>query len=74
MTTAVFTTALTSETTTSSKLSLIAKRLVNALMESRSKSAAQELRRYEAFIQDLSRRQDHSSDFLIQDNHLPFKL
>jgi hypothetical protein len=34
----------------------------------------QELRRHEAFVQDLSRRQDHSALFLDQADLLPAKI
>lgn len=75
MTTAFYASAVAGdEATAPSKLSLIAKRLANALIESRTRSAERKLRQYEAFIQDLSRRQDHSADFLIQDNFLPVKV
>jgi hypothetical protein len=47
---------------------------MNALIESRVRTAAQELRRHEALMKDLGRRQDHSSQFLMQDNDLPFKI
>lgn len=54
--------------------SLIVKTMMSALAESRARSAARELRRHEALMADLGRRQDHSSDFLIQSNDLPFKI
>jgi hypothetical protein len=47
---------------------------MNALIESRARSAARELRRHEAFMCDLGRRQDHSPLFLDQSELLPFKL
>jgi hypothetical protein len=59
---------------TSSTFSLIVKNVLSALMESRARSAARELRRYEAFMDDLGRRQEHSADFLRQSNDLPFKI
>ncbi|WP_230531000.1 hypothetical protein [Microvirga roseola] len=74
MNTAVFTSAFAGETQTPSKLSALAKSIVDALVESRARSAARELRRHEAFLSDLGRRQDHSPLFLIQDNALPFKV
>jgi len=74
MTTAVFSTALAATAEKPSRLSLIAMRVVDALAESRAKRAARELRRYEAFIQDLSRRQDHSAEFLDQADLLPAKI
>jgi len=59
---------------TPSMLSLIARSVVNALTESRARKAALELRRYEALRADLSRRQDHSADFLMQSSDLPAKI
>jgi hypothetical protein len=47
---------------------------MNALIESRARSAARELRRYEALMSDLGRRQDHSPLFFAQSDDLPFKL
>jgi hypothetical protein len=73
MTTAVYAPALAGEAAPS-KLSQAAKRFMHALMESRARSAARMLRQHQAFIEDLGRRQDHSADFLIQDNALPFRL
>jgi hypothetical protein len=43
-------------------------------MESRARGAAVELRRHEAFIRDLGRRQDHSALFLDQADLLPAKI
>lgn len=74
MNTAVYSPSLNGEASVTSKFFLMAKRVVNALVESRARSAAQTLRQHRAFIQDIGRRQDHSSDFLIQDNALPFKI
>jgi len=54
--------------------SLIARNIMNALAESRAQSAARALRRHEALIADLSRKQDHSADFLSQSTDLPFKV
>jgi hypothetical protein len=58
----------------SKKLSQLATRLMSALAESRARSATRELRRHEAFMEDLSRRQDHSSLFLDQAELLPVKI
>ena len=74
MATAVLTSTFTGEIQTPSKLSLLAKRVVNALVESRARSAARELNRRHAFLEDLGRRQDHSGLFLDQADLLPFKL
>ena len=80
MTTAVFTSALAGDVRTSSKLSLLAKpsllakRFIEALAESRARDALRELRRHEAFLKDLGRRQDHSRLFLTQDSSLPAKI
>ncbi len=50
------------------------RRFLDALIESRVRTAARELRRHEAFIGDLERRQEHSPFFWGQDNALPFKV
>ena len=47
---------------------------MNALIESRARSAARELRRHEAMMADLGRRQDHSTLFIEQSEPLPFKI
>jgi hypothetical protein len=47
---------------------------MSALVESRARRAARELRRHEAFVSDLTRRQDHSSLFLGQSKLLPVKI
>jgi hypothetical protein len=47
---------------------------MSALIQSRVRSAARELRRHEALMADLGRRQDHSPLFLEQSDDLPFKL
>ena len=57
-----------------SKLSRLAKGFVQALAESRARDALRELRRHEAFLKDLGRRQDHSRLFLEQDSDLSFKI
>ncbi len=74
MTAAVFSSHLASPAATPSKFAQIASRLMNALVESRTTSAARQLRRYEAFMSDLGRRQDHSPLFLDQSDCLPSKL
>lgn len=74
MTTAVFTSALAGDIETTSKLSSFVRRVMNALIESRARSALRELRRHQAFMNDLSRRQDHSPVFLAQDKALPFRI
>jgi hypothetical protein len=58
----------------SSSLSAFAKRVVDAVVEVRMKSAESQLRRHEALVNDLCRRQDHSPLFLNQDEPLPFKI
>jgi len=74
MTTAVFSSSLVRKEQAPSKLSQLAARVAAALMESRARSAARELRRHEAFMTDLARRQDHSPLFLDQSEPLPFKI
>ena len=74
MNTAALPTTYAVQTQTPSTLSLIARKVMNALMESRARSAAFRLRRYEALMADLKRRQDHSASFLMQNNDLPFKI
>ena len=74
MTAAVFSSHLAGPVATPSRLSQVATRVMNALIESRARSAARELRRHEAFMSDLGRRQDHSPLFLDQSELLPFKL
>jgi hypothetical protein len=74
MTAAVFSSHLASPVTVPSRLSQVASRVMNALIESRARSAARELRRHEAFMADLGRRQDHSPLFLDQSDDLPVKL
>ena len=71
---AVFSSALVGTRQAPSKLSQIATRFMNALIESRARSASRELRRHEAYMNDLGRRQDHSSLFLDQSDLLPIKL
>lgn len=74
MTTAVLSSVYAGQVKTPSTFSLIVRNVMSALAESRARSAARELRRHEALRVDLSRRQDHSADFLIQSNDLPFKI
>lgn len=57
-----------------SSLSSLAKRFMSALMEARMKSAEAQLRRHEALVNDLCRRQSHAPEFLAQDEQLPFKI
>jgi hypothetical protein len=74
MTAAVFSSHFASPSSAPSRISQIATRVMNALIESRVRSAARELRRHEALMPDLGRRQDHSPLFLDQSDNLPFKL
>jgi hypothetical protein len=74
MTAAVFSSHLSGPATAPSRLSQVASRVMNALIESRARSAARELRRHEAFMSDLGRRQGHSPLFFGQSDDLPFKL
>ena len=74
MTSAVFSSHLASPSSAPSRISQIATRVMNALIESRVRSAARELRRHEALMSDLGRRQDHSPLFLDQADDLPVKL
>jgi len=67
---ALFSSALLGTAEAPSKFS----RFMSALIESRAKSAARELRRHEAMMADLGRRQDHSKLFLEQSEPLPFKI
>ena len=74
MITAVLSSALAGTPQSPSKLSQIATRFMSALIESRARSARRELRRHEAFMNDLDRRQDHSASFLDQSDLLPIKI
>lgn len=74
MTTAVFASILADADKSSSKSSAWLTRIVDALHESRARTAARELRRHQAFVADLGRRQEHSASFLMQDKALPFKV
>ena len=74
MSAAVFPSTLSRDVQAPSKLAQVAARLIAALVESRAGSAGRELRRHEALIADLGRRQDHSPCFLEQSDPLPFKI
>jgi hypothetical protein len=74
MTTAVFAPALADNVSMPSRLSLLVRSVIDALAESRAREALRELRRHEASLKDLGRRQDHSPLFLTQDEALPFKI
>ena len=74
MNTAAFAPAYAGKSGASFKLSELATRFMAALIESRARTAAQALRRHEALMNDLSRRQDHSPVFLTQADDLPFKV
>jgi hypothetical protein len=74
MTTAVFASTLADAAETPSKPTTWLARVLDALVESRARTAAKELRRYEALLADLERKQDHSSSFLMQDKALPVKV
>ncbi|HLM38029.1 MAG TPA: hypothetical protein VK434_00370 [Microvirga sp.] len=58
MSTAAFTPAPAGDVRAPSRLSLLAKGFIRALAESRARDALRELRRHEAFLKDLGRRQD----------------
>ncbi|MXQ10139.1 hypothetical protein [Microvirga makkahensis] len=74
MNTAALPSTYAGQVRTPSRIPLIVERVLNALVESRARSAARQLRRHESLIANLSRRQDHSADFLMQSNDLPFKI
>ena len=74
MNTAVLSSAYADQARTPSTFSLIVRNVMNALAESRARSAARQLHRHEALMADLGRKQDHSADFLMQSNDLPFKI
>jgi hypothetical protein len=79
MTTAVFASTLAGSSESPSKISTRKtsgwmRRILDAMIESRTRAAAIELRRHEAHIADLQRRQEHSPFFLMQDEALPFKV
>jgi hypothetical protein len=58
----------------SSSLRDLARRFMSAVIEARMKSAEAQLRRHEALVNDLCRRQSHAPEFLAQDEQLPFKI
>jgi hypothetical protein len=58
----------------SSSLLDLVKRVMSAVIEARMKSAEAQLRRHEALVNDLCRRQSHAPEFLAQDDQLPFKI
>jgi sugar diacid utilization regulator len=58
----------------SSSLLNLAKRVMSAVIEARMKSAEAQLRRHEALVSDLCRRQSHAPEFLAQADQLPFKI
>ena len=74
MNTAVLPSVYTSQVRTPSTFSLLARSVVKALAESRARSAARTLRHHGALMADLGRGQDHSSNFLIQGDDLPFRI
>jgi hypothetical protein len=74
MITAVLSSTLVGNEKSPSKLAQLANRFMSALVESRARSAARELRRHETFISDLSRRQEHSAGFLDQADLVPAKI
>jgi hypothetical protein len=79
MTTAAFVPTLAGSSeapskTSSHKASGWMRRILNAMIESRTRAAAIELRRHHAYIADLRRRQEHSPFFLMQDEALSFKV
>ncbi|MCG7391687.1 hypothetical protein MHY87_02045 [Microvirga sp. ACRRW] len=74
MNTAVLNSVYATPAKAPSTFSLIVRSVLDALTESRARSAARELRRHEALRADLIRKQDHSADFLSQSADLPFKI
>jgi len=74
MTTAVLHAAFAENVQASTKTRSLTRKFRDALTESHVRSVARELRRHEALMADLLRRQDHSSGFLMQSNDLPFKI
>jgi hypothetical protein len=74
MTTAVFAPTFASGLRTSFGVTTLLKRFVNALVESRFRSAEIAMRRHRALIQDFRGRHDFEAQFLTQDDVLPFKL
>ncbi|MGO4386859.1 hypothetical protein AB4Y85_04930 [Microvirga sp. 2YAF29] len=74
MTTAIFASAFAGSSEAPSKPAGLMRRILDAMIESRTRAAAIELRRHEAYIADLQRKQEHSPFFLMQDEALPFKV
>ena len=74
MTTAVFAPVLPGPARKPSRLTALVGSAFDAIAESRAREALRELRRHQAFLKDLGRRQDHSPRFLAQDDALPFKV
>jgi len=76
MATAVLTptAAIPTEGQVSASAATLGKRIINAIYESRMRSAQRELHRREALLADLGRKQAHSPDFLNQSDFLPFKI
>lgn len=74
MSTAVFNSVYSGRAKTPSLFSLLILNLTGMFAERRARSAVRRLHRHEALVADLSRRQDHAADFLIQSNDLPFKI
>lgn len=74
MITAVFASTFAGSSEAPSKSSGLMRVLLDALIESRVRTAARELRRHEALRADLERKQDHSPSFLMQGTALPFKV
>ncbi|SCY69483.1 hypothetical protein [Microvirga guangxiensis] len=74
MNTAVLSPVYADRTKAPSTFLRVAKNVMKALVESRARSAERELRRHLALRADLSRKQDHSADFLRQTTDLPFKI
>lgn len=74
MITAVLSSAFVGNEKAPSRFSQLATRFMSAFIASRARSAERELRRHEAFISDLNRRQDHTALFLNQAELLPAKI
>ncbi|WP_414473656.1 hypothetical protein [Microvirga sp. M2] len=74
MNTAAFPPVHAGRVQTPSTFSWVVRNVVGALAESRARDAARQLRRHEALMADLARRQTHTADFLMQSNDLPFKI
>ncbi|MEZ0170047.1 hypothetical protein [Microvirga sp. TS319] len=74
MNTAAFLPVYAGQVQIPSTFSLVVRNVMSALAESRARDAARRLRRHEALMADLARRQEHIADFLMQSNDLPFKI